>query len=151
MNFGGILLIVANIEKSKKFYQEVLHQTITMDLNEHVAFENGLALQSNYAGVIGESINTVQGANNFQIYFEVDDIVITESTLKNDTEVVFMHPVKEYPWGQRSIRIYDLDRNIIEIAETMDSVIKSLLTKGYDVNEVSKRTMYPVEYIQKFK
>lgn len=48
MKFGGILLIVEDMEKAKDFYQNLLQQKITMDMGEHVSFENGLTLQANY-------------------------------------------------------------------------------------------------------
>lgn len=148
MRFGGTLLIVDDIEKSKKFYQEILNQQITMDLGEHVAFENGLALQSGYENIIGKPLKRIQGANNFQIYFEVNDINECEAEIKKNETVVFLHPMRAYSWGQRSIRIYDVDENIIEIAETMDAVIKNYIGEGLSVEEISRRTMYPTEYIK---
>ncbi|MGO0943873.1 hypothetical protein ACTPD5_22450, partial [Clostridioides difficile] len=35
------MLIVKDINKSKKFYEDVMEQKITLDLGEHVSFENG--------------------------------------------------------------------------------------------------------------
>ena len=32
MKFGGVLLIVKDINKSKKFYEDVMEQKITLDL-----------------------------------------------------------------------------------------------------------------------
>lgn len=148
MKFGGILLIVEDMEKAKDFYQNLLQQKITMDMGEHVSFENGLTLQANYEKIVGKSLKRVQGAHNFQLYFEVEDISEWEKRMRETDSVVFLHELREYPWGQRSMRIYDLDKNIIEIAETMDSVIKNYLAQGIAVEEIAKRTMYPKEYIE---
>ncbi|MDH6363051.1 putative enzyme related to lactoylglutathione lyase [Enterococcus sp. PF1-24] len=150
MKFGGTLLIVENIEKAKKFYQDILQQTVTMDLGEHAAFENGLSLQANYEGIVGQPLKKLQRANNFQLYFEVVDIEECEQRFKENPQVTFLHNLKAYPWKQRSIRIYDVDKNIIEIAESMDSVIKNCLKQGLTVAETAEITMYPAEYVMGF-
>lgn len=148
MEFKGTLLVVENIEKAKVFYRDVLDQKVTMDLGDHVALENGLALQANYAQVVGQPMKTVYGANNFQIYFEVQDIMKYVTRIKEDKSIHFVHDVREYPWGQQAFRICDTDKNVIEIAEDMNVVIKRYLDKGLSVEEVSEKTMYPVDYIK---
>lgn len=54
---------------------------------------------------------------------------------------------KEYPWEQHDIQIYDLDRNIMEIAEEMSVVIKRFLNQGMSEQEVAEHTMFPLEYV----
>ena len=43
---------------------------------------------------------------------------------------------------------YDFDKYIIEAAESMECVIRRFLSQGLAVEEVSKRTMYPVEFVE---
>lgn len=148
MEFKGTLLVVEDIEKAKVFYRDVLDQKVTLDLKDYVALESGLALQANYAQVVGQPMNTVYGANNFQIYFEVQDIVKYVNRIKEDGSIHFVHDVRAYPWGQQAFRICDTDKNVIEIAEDMNVVIKRYLDKGLSVEEVSEKTMYPVDYIK---
>lgn len=151
MKFGGVLLIVKDINKSKKFYEDVMEQKITLDLGEHVSFENGFGSQSNYKAIIGYDLPIYQQSNNFQLYFEVNDIKQWESKINRIGNIEFLHYIKEYPWGQRTFRFYDFDKNIIEISESMESVIKRLLKQGLALEEISKRTMYPVEFITQFQ
>ncbi|TQW99981.1 glyoxalase/bleomycin resistance/dioxygenase family protein, partial [Clostridioides difficile] len=92
-----------------------------------------------------------QQSNNFQLYFEVNDIKQWESKINRIGNIEFLHYIKEYPWGQRTFRFYDFDKNIIEISESMESVIKRLLKQGLALEEISKRTMYPVEFITQFQ
>jgi len=47
-----------------------------MDLGVHVVFESGLSLQSNYEKLVGETLEMRPQPNNFQIYFEVEDLTI---------------------------------------------------------------------------
>ena len=67
MKYGGTLLIVDDMEKSKYFYETILEQKVLMDLGEHVSLDNGLSLQANYEAMIGKSLNRKTAANNFQL------------------------------------------------------------------------------------
>lgn len=151
MKFGGVLLIVKDINKSKKFYEDVLEQKVTLDLGEHVSLENGFGLQTNYKALIGYELPINQQSNSFQLYFEVDNIKQWENKIKRVENIEFLHSIQEYSWGQRSFRFYDFDKNIIEVSECMESVIKRLLKLGLSVEEVSKHTMYPAEFIKQFQ
>ena len=42
----------------------------------------------------------------------------------------WVHEIREYPWGQRDIRVYDPDKHIVEIAEDMTTVIRRFFTQG---------------------
>lgn len=151
MKFGGILLIVKDTNKSKKFYEDILEQKVTLDLGEHVSFENGFGLQTNYKAIVGYELPINQQSNSFQLYFEVDNIKQWENKIKSVENIEFLHSIQEYSWGQRSFRFYDFDKNIIEVSECMESVIKRLLKLGLSAEEVSKHTMYPAEFIKKFQ
>lgn len=148
MKYGGTLLIVKDIVRTREFYETVMEQKVLMDLGEHVSLENGLGLQTNYGAVIGQELEMNTGGNNIQLYFEVDHLDEWGQKLKQVEGLKFLHDIKEYPWGQRTVRFYDFDQNIVEVAESMERVIKRLLKQGVSVEETSKRTMYPVEFIQ---
>ena len=47
--------------------------------------------------------------------------------------------VKEAPWGQRSVRFYDLDDHMIEVGENMKMVVRRFLDSGMSMEETSKR------------
>lgn len=147
MKFGGTLISVSNMEKSKRFYEKVMEQKVVMDLGVHVSFENGISLQSNYEELVGEKLEMHEKPNNFQLYFEVDDLKFWEAKLKSDQDIEFIHESKEYPWGQHVIRIYDYDKYIVEISESMESVARRLLAEGLSIEETAERTMYPVEFV----
>ena len=148
MLYQGTLVAVSDMERSKNFYTNVLEQKIMMDLGTHVAFERGLSLQSNYEELVGTTLPKKERANNFELYFEVEDLDTWQDKLHKTEGIEFIHDAKEYPWGQRVFRFYDYDNVIIEIAESMDSVAKRYLSQGLSVEETAERTMYPVEYIQ---
>ncbi len=148
MKYCGTLISVSDMAKSKNFYEKVMEQKVVMDLGVHVSFENGLSLQSNYEELVGEKLEMLLKPNNFQLYFEVKDLDRWEAKLKSLEEIEFIHASKEYPWGQRVMRFYDCDKYIVEVSESMESVVKRFLAQGLSVEETAERTMFPVEFVK---
>lgn len=110
MKYQGCLLAVRDISASKSFYETVLHQNAVMDIGEHVAFE-GFSLQQRYAEIVGIASDSVkEQSHNFQVYFEVEDLDQAYAELKRIPSLQWVHEIREYPWGQRDIRVYDPDQ-----------------------------------------
>ncbi|AKN30260.1 glyoxalase [Clostridium carboxidivorans P7] len=150
MKFVCPLIAVSDIEASKNFYGKVLNQKVTMDFGANVTFENGFAIQKGFAELIDINENEVaHRSNNFELYFEEEDLNGFVERLKSFDNIEYVHDVKEHPWGQRVIRFYDPDKHIIEVGESMVSVIKRFLSQGLTPEETAKRTMFPIEFIQK--
>ena len=148
MLYQGTLIAVSDMERAKYFYETVMEQKILMDLGVHVSFERGLSLQSNYAELVGVDLPMTHRPNNFQLYFEVEDLDTWERKITGIAGIEMIHEAKEYPWGQQVMRFYDFDQNIVEIAESMESVAKRFLTQGLSIEETAQRTMFPVEFLQ---
>ncbi len=147
MQYQGTLIAVSDMEKAKQFYETVMEQKVIMDLGVHVAF-GGFSLQSNYAELVGADLPGKTQPNNFQLYFEVEDLDYWQNKISSTEGIKFIHKAKEYPWGQRVIRFYDYDKFIIEVAESMASVAKRFLAQGLSIEETAERTMYPVEFVK---
>lgn len=148
--YQSVVLLVKDIEKSKNFYETVLGQKIVMDFGRNVGFEGGLAIwEKEYALnlIFEESKSDVKvGGNNAEIYFEFDDLDGLYEELKGKTKVI--HSIREAPWGQRAFRVYDSDDHIIEFAESMANVVLRLHNNGLSFEEISKKSMMPLEFIQ---
>ena len=84
------------------------------------------------------------------MYFEEEDLDSFLQKLKTIDSIEYVHGLKEQPWGQRVIRFYDPDMHIIEVGEPMESVVKRLLSEGLSVEETSKRTLMPEEFVRQF-
>jgi predicted enzyme related to lactoylglutathione lyase len=148
MRYQGTLIAVSDMAKAKHFYETVMEQKVLMDLGVHVSFAGGLSLQSNYAELVGADLPARDRPNNFQLYFEVEDLDTWQDRIKNTEGIEFIHEAKEYPWGQRVMRFYDYDKYIVEVAESMESVAKGYLAQGLSVEETAQRTMFPVEFVK---
>ena len=150
MKYQGCLLAVKDMAVSRNFYEQVLHQKILMDIGLHITFE-GFSLQQGYANLIGVPSDSVrEQSHNFQVYFEVEDLDTMYTELKRTPGLLWVHGIKEYPWGQRDVRLYDPDKHIVEIAEDMGVVIKRFIRQGMSVMEVAERTMFPLEVVKQY-
>lgn len=150
MKYQGCLLAVKDISASKHFYEKVLHQNAIMDIGVHVTFE-GFSLQQGYAEIAGISVDSIkERSHNFQVYFEVEDLDKEYAEMESIPGLQWIHEIKEYPWGQRDIRVYDPDKHIVEIAEDMNTVIKRFFSQGMSAEEVAERTMFPLEVVKQY-
>jgi catechol 2,3-dioxygenase-like lactoylglutathione lyase family enzyme len=149
--FQSAVFFVADVERAKHFYHDVLGQKITMDFGANVAFEGGLAIwHTSYALniIFEEKAKQVPvGANNAEIYFECSDIDAFFECLKKE-QVRVIHPVREHPWAQRSFRVYDPDGHIIEFGEPMSETVLRLHKQGLSLDEVAAKSMMPLEFIK---
>lgn len=153
MKFICPLIVVNDMEVSKNFYEKVLDQKIQYDFGENVSFESGFAihLKSHFADLIDiNKDDIIQKSNNSELYFEEDDLDSFLQKLKDIDSIKYVHGLKEQPWGQRVIRFYDPDMHIVEVGEPMESVVKRFLSKGFSVEETSKRTLMPEEFVRQF-
>jgi catechol 2,3-dioxygenase-like lactoylglutathione lyase family enzyme len=153
MKFICPLIVVNNMEVSRNFYEKVLGQKVQYDFGENVSFEGGFAihLKSHFSDLISiEKNDIIQKSNNSELYFEEDDLDSFLQKLKTIDSIEYVHELKEQPWGQRVIRFYDPDMHIIEVGEPMESVVKRLLSEGLSVEETSKRTLMPEEFVRQF-
>jgi catechol 2,3-dioxygenase-like lactoylglutathione lyase family enzyme len=148
MKFIAPLLVVSDIQRSKEFYEGLLNQTVKFDFGENVTFQGDFAihLQSHYQELIGDK-EVKQGGNNFELYFEYDDVEKIVERLK-EHNVQFVHELREQPWRQKVVRFYDPDKHIIEIGESMEYLSYRLNQEGLSLEEISKITYMPVEFIK---
>lgn len=153
MKYSSTLLAVKEMERSKQFYKEILDLDVTADFGANVVLSQGICLQTadSWGGFINKGQNEIiLGNNAIELYFEEDDIDSFMDKLNNckSFDIILVHPLEEASWGQRSIRFYDPDKHIIEVGETIVSVIKEFKESGMTNEEVAVRMDVPVDYIE---
>ena len=154
MKFKNPLLVVSDMEKSKKFYKDVLGLRVIMDFGANVTLTGGLCLQTKetWMEFIGAKENEVVfGGNNAEIYFEEDDFDSFAEKLKGLKNIDYVHPVIEHRWGQRVVRFYDPDKHIIEVGENIKMVCRRFLDSGMTEEEVAVRMDVPLKFVQDCK
>lgn len=150
MEYTATLICVKDMEAAKKFYVELLEQSITMDLGANVALGKGIALQTmdTWGELIGQETVAQFGWSSGELVFETEDLDAFMERLAAWPQIKLMHPVRLYPWGQRVVRLYDPDGHLVEVGESMKVVVKRFLAQGMSMEEVEKATMFPRAFIE---
>lgn len=142
------VLLVKDIQAARKFYETVLGQKVLMDHGPNVGFEGGFAIwQTEHAHQMIFGAPQPKGKDNSELYFETNTLDDFLNTL-NNYAVTLIHPVREQPWGQRVVRFYDLDENIIEVGEPMPAVIIRYTQQGMTAEQIAAKTSMPIEIIK---
>ncbi|MFA0815567.1 MAG: VOC family protein [Anaerofustis sp.] len=153
MRFQCALFTVKDVSVSKAFYRDLLGQKLRYDFGENIVFEGDFSFQEkdHFAQMVSvDSDSIVVRPNNAELYFETDDFDDFIKRIKQygDMKIEFLHPVRTHDWGQRTIRFYDPDGNIVEVGESMDVVIGRFLKEGYSLQQVAEITQHPIRMVQ---
>jgi len=156
ISYQSALVLVKDLKVSRAFYEEALSQKVKYDFGQDVVFHGGFTIHDadHFSNLLfnrsNPHINNILGQENFELYFECDDMEAVFSQLM-DHVVVLIHPIHEQPWGQRVFRFYDPDKHIVEIGEPMPAVIKRYLKAGASEEEIAQRTAMPLDEIKRIK
>jgi catechol 2,3-dioxygenase-like lactoylglutathione lyase family enzyme len=120
LRFVNPLPFVADIARSKAFYQTLLQLRVIEDHGNFVMFEGGFAIhdgKSLHQTVFGRpQIDAgLYGRENLVLYFETDDLLAAFHRIDGNADII--HPIQTQDWGQRVFRLWDPDRHIVEIGE----------------------------------
>ena len=137
------LVVVSDIERSRKFYTQLLGQTVKADFGENVTFEGDFAihLDRHFRDLINGREIRFRG-NDAELYFEDDEVDALPPVLE-ENGVILVHGLREQPWRQRVIRFYDPDGHIIEVGESLEHTAWRLHREGLDTEEIAKITYMP--------
>lgn len=149
MKLKNILLVVDDIEKSKIFYRDLFGLRVVTDFGENVILTEGLVLQEKKLWEKFIERNVSAGGNDTEVYFEENDIDgFLEKLEKSSFSIEYLNKCIEHDWGQRVIRIYDPDKHVIEIGESMEYVARRFLKAGMTVEQVAKKTQLPFSQVE---
>ena len=151
MKLEGTMLIVKDMDVSRRFYQDLLSGKVMLDLGDYVVFEGGYCLmaEGQWTEFLEKPATSCTYGNNVcELSFGDDDIDAFMRHLAAFPDVEILNPLKEYPWGQRAVRFYDPDRHIIEVGEDMKVVVKRFLRFGLSIEETMQRSMFPRAFVE---
>ncbi len=120
MKLKNVLIVVKDIEKSRKFYHDLFNIDLVLDNDGNMILTEGLVLQDEkiWKSFLGKDI--VPKSNSYELYFEEQDIeAFIEKLEKLYPDVEYANRLMTHSWGQRVIRFYDLDGNLIEVGTPM--------------------------------
>ena len=125
MKLKNVLLVVKDIEASKKFYHDLFGLQVVTDFGRNVILTEGLVLQERQLWEEFVDEKVVPGGNAMELYFEDNDLdAFAEKLEKSPYEIRYVNRLMEHDWGQRVIRLYDPDMHLIEVGESLEYVAR---------------------------
>ena len=120
MRLKNILIVVKDIEKSRKFYHDLFGIDLVLDNDGNMILTQGLVLQDEKIWKSFLDREIVPKSNSCELYFEEQDIESFARKLERlYPQLKYVNRLMTHSWGQRVIRFYDLDGNLIEVGTPM--------------------------------
>ena len=120
MKLKNVLIVVKDIEKSRKFYHDLFDIELVLDNDGNMILTEGLVLQDEKIWKSFLDRDIVPKSNSCELYFEEQDIEAFARKLeKLYPDIEYVNRLMTHSWGQRVIRFYDLDGNLIEVGTPM--------------------------------
>ena len=120
MKLKNILIVVKDIEKSKQFYHDLFGLDTVLDNEGNMILTEGLVLQEEriWKDFLGREV--LPENNSCELYFEEKEIeVFVEKLEKLYPSIRYVNKLMTHSWGQKVVRFYDLDGNLIEVGTPM--------------------------------
>ena len=120
MKLKNVLIVVKDIERARQFYHDLFGLEMILDNDGNLILTEGLVLQEEkyWKEFLGKEI--IPENNAGELYFEERDIEgFVEKLEKYYPDVKYVNRLMTHSWGQKVIRFYDLDGNLIEVGTPM--------------------------------
>ena len=116
MRLKNYLIVVKDIERSRRFYHDLFGLETILDNGGNMVLTEGLVLQEEkyWKEFLGREI--IPENNSCELYFEeacIEDFI--EKLERYYPEVKYVNRLMTHSWGQKVIRFYDPDGNLIEV------------------------------------
>ena len=150
MKYTCTVISVADINLSRKFYEDLFGLELYQNYGINISFTCGLALQQEFHWLINVPKEQIlKKSNNIELCFEEENFDNFLEKLKKYPAIKYLGDVIEHSWGQRVVRFYDLDGHIIEVGESMKMVINRFIARGLTMDEISIKMDVSVKDLEK--
>lgn len=116
MNYKGTLIVVKDCRKALRFYHSLFGLEMLQDNDGNMVLSGGLYLQEEKYWKEFTGKEPIRRNNSAELYFEEKEIEAFAEKLKRmypDTE--YVNRLMVHNWGQKAMRFYDPDGNLIEV------------------------------------
>ncbi len=120
MKLKNVLIVVKDIERARRFYHNLFGFELVQDNDGNMILSDGLVLQDEkiWKRFLGKDI--IPTNNACELYFEDEDIEgFIEKLEAYYPDVQYVNRLMTHSWGQKVIRFYDPDGNLIEVGTPM--------------------------------
>ena len=121
MRLKNILIAVDDIERSKQFYHDLFGLDTVLDNDGNMILTEGLVLQDKKIWEKFLEKDIIPESNTCELYFEEPDIeTFAQKLEKMYPSIKYVNRLMTHSWGQKVIRFYDPDGNLIEVGTPME-------------------------------
>ena len=116
MKLRNILIVVKDNQKARQFYHDLFGLELILDNDGNMILTEGLVLQEEkyWKEFLGREI--IPENNSSELYFEESNIEeFVEKLERYYPDVRYVNRLMTHSWGQKVIRFYDPDGNLIEV------------------------------------
>ena len=120
MKLKNVLIVVNDIERSKAFYKDLFGLDVVLDNDGNVILTEGLVLQDAALWKDFLKKDIIPQNNASELYFEETDLGSFAKKLEEyQPPIQYVNRLMEHSSGQKVIRFYDPDGNLIEVGTPM--------------------------------
>ena len=149
--FHSTVLITARFEEMKRFYTGLLGQAVRLDFGNCITLACALTLWELREGyALSEALGSQgvrAGNGSLEICFETENFEAEVARVKAEG-VSLVHDVAEETWGQRTLRFYDPDDNIVELGESIPCFCRRLHAEGLSAAAIARKTGVSSEAVE---
>ena len=120
MKLKNVLIVVNDIERSRKYYHDLFGLEMVLDNDGNMILTEGLVLQDAkiWKDFLGKDI--IPESNSCELYFVERDLEGFVCRLEEHyPDTVYVNRLMTHSWGQKVVRFYDPDGNLIEVGTPM--------------------------------
>lgn len=116
MKLKNVLIVVKDMERAVSFYKELFGMQVVLDNDGNVMMTGGLVLQDAKIWKHFLDKEIVPYSNSCELYFEESNIEEFAAKLDSfSVPINYVNRLMTHSWGQKVIRFYDPDGNLIEV------------------------------------
>ncbi len=116
MKLKNILIVVKDMERSKQFYHDLFGLEMILDNGGNMILTEGLVLQDEKIWKEFLEREIIPKNHSCELYFEERDLeTFVQKLEKLYPSIQYVNRLMTHSWGQKVIRFYDPDGNLIEV------------------------------------
>jgi catechol 2,3-dioxygenase-like lactoylglutathione lyase family enzyme len=150
IRFHSSVLLTPDVKRLSNFYIHILGQEIQHDFGACLILHCGLSLwqasdELTIAAKLGYTSHS-SGNKNLELCFETETFDADAERIRG-ANAPLLHEIIEEPWGQRTLRFYDPDGNLLELGESIPAFIQRHHASGLSPQAVAEKTGVPLESV----
>ena len=116
MTYRGTLIVVKDCNEALKYYSDLFGLSLVQDNDGNMELSGNIYLQEVGYWEKFTGRNVITRNNSTELYFEEPDIdSFVEKLERCYPQTEYVNQLTTHSWGQKVVRFYDPDGNLIEV------------------------------------